>query len=188
MIACVDVHYRGALARAAGVTFHDWIDETTVAERVVLVEDIQPYQSGQFFNRELPCVLAVLQILPPLQVVLIDGYVWLEANRPGLGAHLYQSLEGRVAVIGVAKTPYLRADNVQELLRGNSKRPLYISAVGMSLSEAAEHVHSMHGPNRIPTMLKRVDLLSRGPSGIKPTGAAGGPMQAGSPREKAPAS
>jgi deoxyribonuclease V len=55
----------------------------------------------------------------------------------------------------------LGAENVQEIVRGKSKQPLYISAVGLSISQAAEHVHSMHGPYRIPTLLKRVDLLSR---------------------------
>src|SRR5262249_37080476 len=103
-----------------------------------------------------------LPLLPPVQIVLIDGYVWLEENRPGLGAHLYQSLDGRVAVIGVAKTRYLGAAGVQEIARGTSKQPLYISAIGLRVQQAAEHVYSMRGPYRIPALLKRVDLLSRG--------------------------
>ena len=86
MIACVDVGYQHTQAVAAGIAFRDWLDESVVAERVVSLPDIQPYQSGQFFIRELPCLLAVLQLLPPVQIVLIDGYVWLEENRPGLGA------------------------------------------------------------------------------------------------------
>src|SRR5215470_594299 len=124
MIACMDVHYQGTRAVAAGIAFRGWSDETVVAERVVSVPDIQPYKSGQLYVRELPCLLAVLQVLPPVQVALIDGYVWLEENRPGLGAHLYQSLDGRFAVIGVAKTRYLGATNVQEITRGKSKQPL----------------------------------------------------------------
>src|SRR5215831_12860243 len=122
MIACVDVDYENTQAVAAGIAFRDWLDESVVAERVISLPDIQPYQSGQFFIRELPCLLAVLQLLPPVQIVLIDGYIWLEENRPGLGAHLYQSLDGRVAVIGVAKTRYLGATNVQEVRRGKSKQ------------------------------------------------------------------
>jgi deoxyribonuclease V len=70
----------------------------------------------------------------------------------------------RVPVIGVAKTKYIGAEDVQEIRRGKSKQPLYISAVGLSALQAAEHVCSMRGPYRIPTMLKRVDLLSRGES------------------------
>jgi len=162
MIACVDVHYQRTRALAAGIAFRDWLADIIVAEQVVSLADIQPYQSGRFFIRELPCLLAVLRVLPPVQTVLIDGYVWLEKNRPGLGAHLYESLDGRVPVIGVAKTRYLGADDVQKIARGKSKQPLYISAVGLSVPQAAEHVYSMRGPYRIPTLLKRVDLLSRG--------------------------
>jgi len=165
MIACVDVDYQDTRAVAAGIAFRDWVDNSAIAERVVSLSNIEPYKSGQFFIRELPCILAVLRILPPVQVALIDGYVWLEENRPGLGAHLYHSLDGRVPVIGVAKSRYLGAVNVQALARGKSKRPLYISAVGLSVSQAAKHVYSMRGPYRIPTLLKRVDLLSRGQRG-----------------------
>lgn len=161
MIGCVDVDYRDKRAVAGGIAFRDWLDDDVVAERAVSLQGIQPYQSGQFFIRELPCLLAVLRVLPPLEVILIDGYVWLEENRPGLGAHLYQSLDRRIPVIGVAKTRYFGAENVQEITRGKSKIPLYVSAAGLSVRQAAEHVYSMGGPYRIPTLLKRVDLLSK---------------------------
>ena len=162
MIACVDVDCENTRAVAAGIAFRGWLDDSVVAERVVSLSGIQPYQSGQFFIRELSCLLAVLRFLPPVQIVLIDGYVWLEQNRPGLGAYLYESFDSRVSVIGVAKTRYLGAECVQEVVRGKSRQPLYVSAVGLSVPRAAEHVYSMHGPYRIPTLLKRVDLLSRG--------------------------
>ena len=164
MIACVDVDYRDMRAIAAGIAFRDWFDESDesiVAERVVSLSGIEPYQSGQFFLRELPCILAVLRLLPPVQIILIDGYVWLDENRPGLGAHLYESLEGGTPVIGVAKTRYVGATDVQEITRGKSKQLLYISAVGLSVAEAAENIRAMAGPYRIPTLLKRVDCLSR---------------------------
>jgi deoxyribonuclease V len=160
MIGCVDVEYRDKRAVAGGIVFRDWLDDNVVAERAVSLQGIQPYQSGQFFIRELPWLLAVLRVLP-LEVILIDGYVWLEESRPGLGAHLYQSLDHRIPVIGVAKTRYFDAENVQEITRGKSKIPLYISAAGLSVRQAADHVHSMYGPYRIPTLLKRVDRLSR---------------------------
>jgi deoxyribonuclease V len=162
MIACIDVHYLDTRAVAAGIAFRDWLDESVVAEQVITISGVKPYKSGQFFERELPCLLAVLEKLPSMDIVLIDGYVWLEKNRPGLGAHLYTSGDGRTSVIGVAKTRYTGAENVQEIVRGKSKQPLYISAAGLSVAEAAEHVRSMDGPYRIPTLLKRVDLLARG--------------------------
>jgi deoxyribonuclease V len=162
MIAYVDVYYRDSDASAAGVTFLDWSDAKAVDERVVHVSDIQPYEAGQFFRRELPCLLAVLKTIPSVNTVVIDGYVWLDgASTPGLGAHLHRALGGQVAVVGVAKTRFQGTDRVREVIRGVSKRPLFVTAAGMEIDIAARHVLSMHGDHRIPTLLKRVDYLCR---------------------------
>lgn len=162
MIACLDVDYRETAAYAAGIAFHDWTDATPATEKVVPVVGVQPYQPGQFFRRELPCLLAALRELPPVTVVVVDGYVWLDGvSVAGLGAHLYQALAGKVAVIGVAKTRFAGAGAAVEVLRGRSTRLLFITAAGMTAERAAEHVGSMHGPYRIPTLLKRVDFLCR---------------------------
>ena len=162
MIACLDVDYRGAAAYAAGLAFHNWSDASPAMEKVIPVVGVHPYQPGQFFRRELPCLLAVLRELPPVAAVIVDGYVWLDGvSVAGLGAHLYQALEGRVAVVGVAKTRFAGAGAAAELVRGRSARPLFITAAGMSAQRAAKHVRSMHGPDRIPRLLKRVDSLCR---------------------------
>ena len=101
MIACVDVDYRDVGAVAAYVSFQSWSDATSTSETVVRIHDVQPYQSGQFYRRELPCLLVVLKSLSELpQVIVIDGYVWLGQQWPGLGAHLYEALGRSVAVIG----------------------------------------------------------------------------------------
>lgn len=167
MIACLDVHYTETAAHAAAVTFEDWTSATAIEEKVVPVHDIQPYVPGEFYRRELPCLLAILQALPPVEIVVIDGYVWLGDSKPGLGAHLHQALGGTAVVIGVAKTKYASADptSVVEILRGTSERPLYVTAAGMSLEHAAELVRSMHGDYRTPTLLKRVDFLCRDAGG-----------------------
>lgn len=162
MIACLDVAYGSASAHAAGTTFRYWTDAIPLEEHVIRVERVQPYQPGQFFRRELPCLLAVLRTLAPVDVVVVDGYVWLGGmEKPGLGAHLYQALGGRTAVVGVAKTRFQGADTACEVFRGRSKRPLFITAAGLSQAIAAGLVRSMHGADRIPTLLKRVDELCR---------------------------
>lgn len=163
MIACLDVHYQDPGAVAAGLWFQLWKDSASAAEVVLPIARVEPYRSGQFYLRELPCLLAVLAKGPPAEIVVVDGYVWLgDEQRPGLGAHLYRALDEKVAVIGVAKTRYAGATSVQELRRGTSHSPLYITAAGMDLAEAARHIAGMHGPYRIPTLLKRVDDLCRG--------------------------
>jgi deoxyribonuclease V len=161
MLACLDVAYRGMVACAAAVTFRDWADGTAAGESVVLVQGAQPYEPGEFFRRELPCLLAVLRTLPPLEAVLIDGYVWDGAGRPGLGAHLFHALDTKVPVIGVAKSKFQGAGRAWEVFRGRSKRPLFVTAAGMPEDVAAERVRSMHGNGRIPTLLARADSLSR---------------------------
>jgi deoxyribonuclease V len=162
MKACLDVNYRETLACAAAVTFRYWSDAHAVDERVVQVRGVQPYEPGQFFRRELPCLLVVLQTLPLLKTIIIDGYVWLDGtSKPGLGAHLYEVLGGRVEVIGVAKTRFQGADGACEVIRGASRRPLFVTAAGMRADLAAERVCSMYGNHRIPSLLARVDYLCR---------------------------
>lgn len=163
MNACVDVHYRDPSAVAAGLWFQHWQDSASAVETVLPIPRVAPYQSGQFYRRELPCLLAVLEKGPPAETVVIDGYVWLEDERPGLGAHLHRALGEKAAVIGVAKTRYAGATFTRELRRGKSRSPLYITAAGMDVAEAAQHIAEMHGPYRIPTLLKRVDQLCRQP-------------------------
>jgi deoxyribonuclease V len=162
MLACLDVNYHETIGVAAAVTFRDWSDASAVDEKVLQLSDIQPYQPGQFFRRELPCLLAVLKTLPPVEIVIVDGYVWLDrASKPGLGGHLYHALKERVAVVGVAKSRFHGADAASEVTRGESRRPLFVTAAGMQAELAAEFVRSMHGKYRIPTLLARADYLCR---------------------------
>jgi deoxyribonuclease V len=146
---------------ARAVAFQDWSDAEVIQEEMVVVSGVQPYQPGRFFQRELPCLLAALRSLPPVEIVLIDGYVWLDSvGTPGLGARLYQALEGRVAVIGIAKTRFRGAEHAMQVTRGPSSRPLFITAAGMAKEAAAAYIETMHGPNRIPTLLRRAHLLA----------------------------
>jgi deoxyribonuclease V len=163
MIACVDVDYRTAEAVAACVLLHSWTDDRTAAERVERVTGIEPYEPGQFYRRELPCLLAVLgRVAEPLDAVVVDGYVWLrDETTQGLGAHLYEALGRAVPVVGVAKTCFASARVARAVLRGSSRRPLYVTAAGIDVDTAARHVANMHGAFRIPTALKRVDQLCR---------------------------
>jgi deoxyribonuclease V len=163
MIAAVDVDYRDREALAACVLFHHWTDASSCAELTERISPVEDYQPGQFYRRELPCLLAVLNKSPdPLDLVVVDGYVWLtDETHPGLGAHLYQALGRTIPVIGVAKTRFHSATAARAVLRGGSQRPLYVSAVGIDLDPACQAIARMHGPHRVPTLLKAVDQLCR---------------------------
>ncbi|MFL6232782.1 MAG: endonuclease V [Thermoanaerobaculia bacterium] len=162
LVVCVDVDYRDSTAVAAGVWFQGWEASKAEVEVVTRLDEVAPYQPGEFYRRELPCVLAVLERGPAAEVVVVDGYVWLGPGRPGLGAHLYQALGERAVVVGVAKSRFVSATDAVPVYRGDSRSPLYVTAAGVSAEEAAGWVEGMHGPYRVPTMLRRVDQLARG--------------------------
>jgi deoxyribonuclease V len=164
MIVAIDVYYRHRSAVAAAVLFAQWTSEGETAHFCEPVERVEPYRPGSFFQRELPCVLKVLRrITTPLSTIVVDGYVWLGSDeRPGLGGHLYTALDKTIPVIGVAKSYFRQSSNAVPVLRGKSRKPLHVTAAGMDPVRAATCIAGMHGPHRIPTLLKRVDALSRG--------------------------
>lgn len=163
MLAAVDAQYTDDRAAVACISFNDWPDAAATTEHTTVLPAPESYTPGEFFRRELPCILSVLRLLPePPEIVLIDGYVWLDdAGRKGLGAHLFDALGGSVAVVGVAKRSFFGATNAREVRRGESARPLYVTAAGISLDVAEAGVRAMHGPFRVPTLLKRVDRRCR---------------------------
>ena len=165
MFACVDVDYRENGARAACILFGDWEDAEPACELIEEIAQVEPYEPGQFYKRELPCLRKVLDpILAGISMIIVDGYVWLdEERRPGLGAHLYEALEQEVPVVGVAKTGFATAiDFATPIYRGDSQRPLYVTSVGVHQEAVAQKIQHMHGQYRIPTLLKRVDQCCRG--------------------------
>jgi deoxyribonuclease V len=157
----VDVDYRDSVAVAAGVWFRGWTAASAEHEATAIIHRVAEYQPGEFYLRELPCLLAVLGRGPRPQIVIIDGYVWLGDGRPGLGAHLYEALDRKVAVVGVAKTRFASATDVIPICRGGSQSPLYVTAEGVHTAAAADRLTSMNGLYRMPTMLRRVDRLAR---------------------------
>ncbi len=165
MFLALDVHYRNDTAHAAGVAFAR-IDATQPQHIFTAdLPGIADYQPGAFWRRELPPILHLLrsrQLQP--DSLIIDGHVYLDGHtRPGLGARLYQALDARIPVIGVAKQAFHGMDPACALYRGQSRRPLYVTAAGLPGSEAQALIASMAGEGRIPTLLRLVDRISRAP-------------------------
>jgi deoxyribonuclease V len=163
VIAALDVQYNesASTAVAAAVVFANWQDVLPYSEYLVECQDIQGYVPGEFYKREMPCLMAVLaKVAEPLDLIVIDGYVSL-GDKPGLGMYLWQAMKEKVPVVGVAKTPFHSAAAVA-IVRGGSHSPLYVTAVGLDSVEAAQKVQRMAGEFRIPALLKRVDQLARG--------------------------
>jgi deoxyribonuclease V len=162
-IAFTDVAYAEPDGWAACLLADGWTAPTPAASYVVHVAPVAAYAPGSFYVRELPCLLAALGALQQKpDVVVVDGYVWLDAaGRKGLGAHLYDALEHRIPVVGVAKTAFAGAAFARHVRRGRSQRPLYVTAAGLPVDDVAARVQAMAGPNRIPTLLGDADRLAR---------------------------
>jgi deoxyribonuclease V len=153
----VDVYYEENHAITAGVLFEDWQASTPVKEVVSYIEEVAPYEPGRFYKRELPCILKLIDENDlHIDSIIIDGFVFLDGHcRPGLGKHLYDVLNGRVPVVGVAKKPFKDIAADCEVIRGISHKPLYVTSVGIETDVARENVRNMHGKYRVPSLFER---------------------------------
>lgn len=162
MIIAVDGHYEEERAQIAGGLFYQWEDEQLSVGKTVNMAVPDEYIPGEFYRRELPCILALLDIIVDfVDTIVVDSYVRLAPDHPGLGHYLWEALDRRIPVIGVAKSKFRGSDAI-EVFRGKSRRPLFVTAVGMDEQDAADAVRRMAGKYRIPTLLKEVDRMARG--------------------------
>lgn len=163
MILATDVQYVGSIGIVAGVLFNDWEDATPFNEYVSVVDGIENYTPGQFYKRELPCILKLLEehsLFP--NIIIVDGYVFLDGHiNPGLGKHLYDALDKKINIVGVAKKAYFSIGCEHKVYRGKSKNPIFVTSIGQKLNLSRENILSMYGEYRISALLKRADQLCR---------------------------
>lgn len=164
MIAAFDTYHFDNGSRTGVVLFEDWTDGVAAKKEVCrLAGSTDQYITGEFYKRELPCIMVALASLEDkIETIVVDSYVQLAPGQPGLGQMLFEALDEKVAVVGVAKTRFQTATEAIEIYRGKSTRPLFVSAAAMEVGVAADHVKAMHGNFRMPTLLKLADSLSRG--------------------------
>lgn len=160
-ILLTDVFYQPTVARAAGLLINDWTATLPLIELIHESDELEEYVSGEFYRRELPHLLKLVGLAEDVDCVVVDAHVWLQEGLPGVGYFLWRALDEKIPVLGVAKSPY-REGSAQPLIRGQSKKPLWISSAGISTDQASSWISQMAGPYRIPQLLKRVDMLSRG--------------------------
>ncbi|AKU96580.1 Endonuclease V [Labilithrix luteola] len=162
MIVALDVDYGSERTLAAWVAFQAWGDERASGEGTMrFPPGAEDYEPGQFFRRELRYLVPLIEgLATPPEIIVVDGYVWLGKERPGLGFHLHEAIGG-TTVVGVAKRPFHENNEAVAVLRGESKQPVFVTAIGMDVAKAADAVAHMAGEFRIPTLLKLVDQLAR---------------------------
>ena len=88
MILAFDTHYFDDKAKTVAVQFEHWTDAEPIQVFSETLTDIEPYESGLFYKRELPCILSLLKqvALETITTIVIDGFVVLDDHGAlGLG-------------------------------------------------------------------------------------------------------
>lgn len=165
MILAFDTYYYENKAKTVCLSFEDWSKEENYQIFSETVSAVQEYISGEFYKRELPCILSLLSKMPleKVDLIIIDGFVFLnDENKFGLGAYLYYALDKKIPIAGVAKRDFATIEkNRNKLFRGTSKNPLFITSIGIDLDLVSEKIEKMNGEYRIPTLLKNLDKLTK---------------------------
>lgn len=165
MIYAFDTYYYEDFAKTVCIAFEDWSSEQ---ENEIFNEKTKitaEYESGAFYKRELPCILSLLEKiqLKSNDIIIIDGYVTLDDDgKIGLGGYLFEALDRKFPVIGIAKNGFSSPDSKRrEVLRGESKTPLFLTSIGIDVDGIKPKIEQMHGSYRIPSLLKKLDQLTR---------------------------
>lgn len=163
MILIVDVHYVGNTAKVSAGLFDNWKSSVFSQVYQIYLDSVSEYISGEFYKRELPCILKILKLVKEnYDFIVIDGYVYLgETEKVGLGWYLWDALDIKKPIIGVAKNYFKNTPDECFIFRGGSIKPLYITSIGLTLGAAKQHILEMSGEHRLPTLIKEIDLHSR---------------------------
>ncbi len=165
MIIAIDVHYKENIAKTVSIEFDNWLDAEPTATHIIKIPVVAKYVPGQFYKRELPCILEILKQsdLSKVSAIIVDGYVVLDdEGGKGLGGYLYDALNQKIPIIGVAKRSFHTLDKkVISVKRGESKNPLFVTVLGGDLVGYAEKVAKMDGTFRMPTLLKILDMETK---------------------------
>jgi len=164
-----DSYYYENKAKTVCIQFDNWIDSVPLKIYSEIINSVEEYEAGAFYKRELPCILSLLKniSIENLNTIVVDSFVVLDDfGKIGLGGYLYEYLNKSVPVIGVAKTNFAQNRfSKREIYRGQSKKPLYITALGVDLDLASEYIKSMVGEYRIPTLFKQLDAMTKDKNG-----------------------
>lgn len=165
MIHIFDTYYYENFAKTVSLSIRNWTDEEVVSIISDEIEIKSDYKSGEFYKRELPCLLSLISKMDIKEgdIIIIDGYVSLNnIGKKGLGGYLYEALKQKYPVIGVAKNKFSEIDDERiSILRGTSEKPLFITSKGIDNKLASSFIRNMKGGFRIPELLKKVDQLTR---------------------------
>jgi deoxyribonuclease V len=165
VLLAFDTYYYDNKAKTVCLEFEEWNENKIFKIYSEITDNVEEYISGEFYKRELPCIISLLnQIdLKEVEAIIVDGFVYLDDDKKfGLGGYLYEKLNKEIPIIGVAKTNFATIEKHKKtLFRGESKKTLFITAIGIETEDALQKIESMDGEYRIPTLLKELDRLTK---------------------------
>ncbi|MBF4472419.1 MULTISPECIES: endonuclease V [Flavobacterium] len=166
VLLAFDTYYFDGKAKTVCIEFNQWNHSKDYKVYSEIVDNVEEYIPGEFYRRELPCILSLLkkmELKKNIDAIIVDGYIYLDDDKKyGLGGHLYEKLNQEIPIIGVAKTNFASLNkDKKSLFRGDSKKPLFITSIGIDLNEAFAKIESMAGEFRFPTLLKELDRLTK---------------------------
>lgn len=165
----IDTFYTQDNAYTVGIIFSNWNSNLPDSVISCNTPNPSPYIPGEFYKRELPCILDLLKEvdLQEISTIIVDGYVWIEKDGSlcdGLGAKLYEVLnDPEITVIGVAKSKFSGCEeHSYPILRGTATKPLYIQSIGrISGKNASSLIKNMKGSCKLPDLLKYLDRKTK---------------------------
>ena len=95
MILAIDSYYFENKAKTVCLIFEQWNSLEIKNSFTEITSNIENYVSGEFYKRELPCIISLISKLDLTKIdfIIIDGFVYLDDNRKfGLGAYLYEKI------------------------------------------------------------------------------------------------
>lgn len=165
MIYAFDTYYFDDYAHTVCIAFEEWTSEKETQVFMEKTEITSGYESVVFYKRELPCILSLLKQIKLREgdLIIVDGYITLgNEGKMGLGGYLYEALEQKFPVIGIAKNEFGTPDLQRKMIfRGESEVPLFLTVKGADTDEIKEKIEKMYGDFRIPALLKKLDQLTR---------------------------
>ncbi|WP_244428690.1 endonuclease V [Flavobacterium sp. B17] len=139
MIYAFDTYYFENYANTVCIAFEDWNSDKETEIYTAKTAIISDYESGAFYKRELPCISNLLKNIELKQgdFIIVDGYVTLDNDgKIGLGGHLFEALNHKFPVIGIAKNGFNSQDEIRrEVYRGNSSHLYFLRQEGLMLMQ-----------------------------------------------------
>lgn len=167
-----DVCYLNTVANVAAILFDDYTSDKIIEKYSITIPEVTAeYIPGQFYKKEMPCLITLWNSIPEnikqqIDTVIVDGLYDLWDGKPGMGHHFHDWLTENnynVDVIGIAKKKFKENSSyIIKVTRGiDSTIPLNVNGSNKSINYE-KLIKSMYGKYRIPFIVKEVDKLSRG--------------------------